>query len=156
MLRVIALILLLASSLFCQIYTQKDIEICEQKIQLALQSDVSDKPINEIIVLIGKSFLGTDYEAGTLESGEKEQLVIHLTGFDCYTLLESTLAFARMIKTGKTSFKDYEKEITLLRYREGKITDYTSRLHYFSDWIYDSQQKKDWKRYNKRNRWRSV
>ena len=40
-------------------------------------------------------------------------------------------------KAGKTTFEDYEKEILNLRYRDGKLTDYTSRLHYFSDWIFD-------------------
>lgn len=119
------------------IYTQKDVEICNSKFELAVDKKLAEKPINEVIVTIGKSFLGTDYVAHTLEVGDKENLVINLQGLDCYIFLETSLVFARSIKNGKTTFEDYRKEIENIRYRNGKLIDYPSRLHYFSDWIYD-------------------
>lgn len=119
------------------VYTQKDVEICKQKFELAVDKSLADKPINEVVVALGKSFLGTDYEAHTLEKGDKEELIVNLTGLDCYTFVESVIALARCIKTGDTSFDNYLKEIEALRYRNGKMGDYPTRLHYASDWLYD-------------------
>ncbi|TSA29308.1 MAG: DUF1460 domain-containing protein [Ignavibacteriales bacterium] len=119
------------------IYTQADVDVCNSKFQFSSEKNLSSLPVNEIIIEIGKSFLGTDYAANTLEKGDKENLVINLTRLDCYTFLETSLVFARCIKKGKTSFEDYQTELTNIRYRDGKLKEYPSRLHYFSDWIYD-------------------
>lgn len=119
------------------VYTQKDVEVCNQKFELAVSKSLAEKPINEVIVELGKSFLGTDYEANTLEKGEKEELIINLTGLDCYTYMESLIALARCVKSGDTSFENYTKEIESLRYRNGVMGDYPTRLHYASDWLYD-------------------
>lgn len=123
------------------IYTQRDVEICKSKFQLAIDNKLSSLPINEVIIEIGKSFLGTDYVANTLEVGEEERLVINLTGLDCYIFLETSLVFARCIKEGKITFEDYQYELTNIRYRDGKLNEYPSRLHYFSDWIYDMNKR---------------
>ncbi|MBZ0181062.1 MAG: DUF1460 domain-containing protein [Melioribacteraceae bacterium] len=123
------------------VYTQKDVEVCNQKFELAVSKSLADKPINEVIVELGKSFLGTDYEAHTLEKGEKEELIINLTGLDCYTYMESLIALARCIKSSDTSFENYTKEIESLRYRNGVMGDYPTRLHYASDWLYDAAKR---------------
>lgn len=123
------------------IYTQKDVDVCNSKFQLALDNKLSSLPIDKIIVEIGKSFLGTDYVANTLEKGDGEKLVINLTGLDCYIFLETSLVFARCIKKGKTTFEYYQSELTNIRYRDGKLKEYPSRLHYFSDWIYDMNER---------------
>lgn len=128
-------------SLSAQIYTDKDVEICNSKFELAANKNLADKPINEIISEIGRSFLNTDYEAFTLEKEGKEQLVVNLTGLDCTTFLENTLTLSRCVKKQKTSFEDYQNELTLIRYRDGKLNGYPSRLHYFSDWIFNNSQK---------------
>lgn len=136
------LLLFLASNVFSQaIYTQADVDVCKSKFELAVERNLSKLPINEVIIAIAKSFIGTDYAPNTLEKGEKENLVIHLTGLDCYTFLESSLVLARCIKEGKTSFQDYENELMKIRYRNGKIDEYPSRLHYFSDWLYDMNKR---------------
>lgn len=123
------------------IYTQADVDVCNSKFQFSSEKNLSSLPINEIIIEIGKSFLGTNYVANTLEKGDKENLVINLTGLDCYIFLETSLVFARCIKAGKTTFEDYQKELTNVRYRDGKLKEYPSRLHYFSDWIYDMNKR---------------
>jgi hypothetical protein len=124
-----------------QVFSEKDVEICNSKFELAVDKNLSEKPLNEIIVEIGKSFIGTEYVAHTLEQDGSEQLVINLTGLDCTTFLETSLALARCIKSGSTTFEDYKKELTLIRYRDGIIDEYPSRLHYFSDWIYNNIKK---------------
>lgn len=134
------------------IYTQKDVEICKSKFNLAVEKNLPSKPINEIILEIAKSFIGTDYEAHTLDKNDKEQLTINLTGLDCYTFLESSVALARCIKKGESNqpkadeplahFEDYVKELENIRYRDGKLNEYPSRLHYFSDWIYEMNKRK--------------
>lgn len=130
------------TDLFSQsLYTPKDQEICKSKFALALDKKLNEKPVNDVIAEIGKSFIGLDYEAHTLEKEGDEQLVIHLTGLDCTTFLENALVFARCIKSGNTSFENYQKELTKVRYREGVINKYPSRLHYFSDWIFDNSGK---------------
>ncbi len=135
-------IFFLTSILHAQsIYTNEDVEICKSKFEFAVSKNLSEKPIGDVLVEIGKTFLGLDYEAFTLEKGETEQLVIHLTGLDCYTFFESSLVFARCIKKGKTTFEAYQKELENIRYRGGKINDYPSRLHYASDWLYDNDKR---------------
>ena len=130
-----------SSNLNSQVFSKEDVEICNSKFTLAVDKSLSEKPINEVIIEIGKSFLKTEYVAHTLEKDGDEQLVINLTGLDCTTFLETSLTFARCIKKGKTSFEDYQNELTFIRYRDGKLDKYPSRLHYFSDWIYNNQQK---------------
>jgi len=133
--------MLYATSVSAQIYSEKDVEVCNSKFFLAVDKNLSDKPIGDVIAEIGKSFIGTDYEAQALEKDGEEQLVINLTGLDCTTFLENALVFARLAKKGKTTFEDYQAELTYIRYRDGIIDQYPSRLHYFCDWIYDNEKK---------------
>jgi hypothetical protein len=128
-------------NLQAQIFSEQDVEVCNSKFKLAVSKNLAEKPIADIIVEIGKSFIGTDYIAHGLEKDGDEQLVINLSGLDCTTFLENSLVLARCIKNGKTSFEDYMSELQLIRYRDGIIDQYPSRLHYFSDWIYDNVKK---------------
>ena len=81
----------------------------------------------EPMLRIGKSYLGTKYVANTLDQGTEETLVIAPQTVDCLTFVEYTLAQAL-----GSSFADNLQKI---RYRDGIIDGYTSRLHYTSDWI---------------------
>jgi len=126
---------------YSQVFSEQDVEICNSKFQLAIDENLVEKPIGDVIVQIGKSFIGTDYLAHSLETDGDEQLVINLTGLDCTTFLENSLVLARCIKKGKTTFEDYLNELQYVRYRNGVIDQYPSRLHYFSDWIYDNVNK---------------
>jgi hypothetical protein len=125
----------ISSSSTAQIYSDEDIEICDTKFQFAVKEDLKDKPISDVVVEIGESFIGTDYLAHALEADGDEQLVVNLTGFDCTTFVESSLALSRCAKKGTTTFESFMKELQFIRYRDGVINGYTSRLHYFSDWI---------------------
>ena len=134
--------LFIFTSSYCQTsHSDEDVEICNNKFEFAASEKLSKKPIGEVIVEIGKTFLGLDYEAHTLEKGDHEKLIVHLTGLDCYTFFESSLVFARCIKKGKTTFEDFKEELKNIRYRNGEIYKYPSRLHYASDWMYDNAKR---------------
>jgi len=139
--KIAAIIILFTAIVSAQIFEPEDLEICNKKLEFAVQEGMQNLPIGDIIAEVGKTFLGLNYEAHTLEVEGDEQLVIKLTGLDCTTFLENALTFARCIKAGKTSFEDYQDNLTQIRYRGGKIDKYPSRLHYFSDWIYDNVKK---------------
>lgn len=114
---------------------------CKKKLA-SFDSSLKNLPLNEIIIEVGKSFIGTPYVAGTLdENPNKEELTINITGLDCVTFVENCIVFSRLIKSGKTDFEDYKSELEKIRYRDGKNTGYPSRLHYFTDWIYDNENK---------------
>jgi hypothetical protein len=137
-LRMLTALFLLSGLILAQtVYTENDVQICKSKFRIAVDKNLTDKSLNEVIVEIGKSFLGLDYEASTLDKSIDEKLVIHLSGLDCYTFLENSFVLARCIKQGKTSFEDYQKELQNIRYRNGILKGYISRLHYFTDWIFD-------------------
>jgi len=120
------------------IFQPKDKEILEQ-IFKNFRHD-TNTPVPELVVEIGKFFKETPYVANTLES-ETEQLVINLREMDCTTFAENCLALSRTINSGELSFEKFTSELKKIRYRNGKLNGYPSRLHYFSDWIYDNDRK---------------
>jgi hypothetical protein len=142
--KVALLIFLLFNSvhLSAQIFSDFDVEVCNSKFSLAIEKSLSQKPINEIIIEVAKTFLGADYKASTLENSSDEKLVINLSAFDCTTFIENVIAISRCIQKNKTTFEDYLAELQFIRYRDGQIDHYPSRLHYFSDWIFNNENKK--------------
>lgn len=102
---------------------------------------LKDSAINVLVVKIGIHFLGSPYVANTLEINESEKLVVNLSGFDCTTFAENCLALARTLKSSEVNFDKFKQELLKIRYRNGLLTDYSSRLHYFSDWIFNNEQK---------------
>ncbi|MCX6120783.1 MAG: DUF1460 domain-containing protein [Ignavibacteriales bacterium] len=112
--------------------------ICKNKFNLAGSMKLREKPINEVVIEIAKSFIGTDYAANTIDPPGKEQLVINLQTLDCVTFYENSLVLARCIKKNKLTFDDYKKELQFVRYRGGIIDGYASRLHYTSDYFFDN------------------
>jgi len=118
-----------------------EIEMIENKLNIYKNID-SNTSISELIIHIGKDFLGTPYEAGTLDiHSDREELVLKISGFDCVTFVENVLNYARLINLKKLYLDGFKNELINIRYRDGIISDYTSRLHYFSDWIYDNEKK---------------
>ncbi len=115
--------------------------ICTRKFELAVSLGLRNKPIGDIVIEIGKSFLGVDYIANLLEQPGAERLVVNLRGLDCVLFCENALVFARCVKKNKMTFDDYKAELQYVRYRGGIINHYPSRLHYFSDHIYDNEKK---------------
>jgi len=119
-------------------YTPEDVRIFNK---FCLEnSHKQNLPMNELIVETGKYFLGTPYVNFTLEIREPEELIVNLRQLDCVTFVETTVALARCIKSGIHNFDYYCETLRDLRYRNGELKDFTSRLHYFSDWIANNQE----------------
>ncbi|MCT7981810.1 DUF1460 domain-containing protein [Laspinema sp. A4] len=113
----------------------------EQIMQGARSKNLSRRPLSEIISVVAEQFIGTPYVAGLLDQSSDETLVISLAGFDCVLFIETVLAIARGIAVQDYTYQGLEKRVEEQRYRDGKLTDYCSRLHYFSDWIYDNSKR---------------
>lgn len=94
------------------------------------------------ILHFAKKMLDVPYVAGTLDTDDKESLIVHLDKVDCTTLVENVLALAIAEKQDEgNAFTNFKNALTFIRYREGKLDGYASRLHYFSDWIRDNECK---------------
>lgn len=102
----------------------------------------AEKDVSTAVLMVkaGIFFKETPYIAHTLETSP-EQLVVNLREMDCTTFAENCLAIAKTIQKGPNTFAKFASELKNIRYRSGKIQGYASRLHYFSDWIYDNQKK---------------
>jgi len=99
-------------------------------------------PIGEVIGKMAMELKGTPYVGFTLEvSKDVECCVVNLKGLDCVTFFEDCLCTARIIKKGKSSPEDLVSEVQLTRYRGGRMGDFTTRLHYTTDWFVDNEQK---------------
>lgn len=95
----------------------------------------STVPLNHRIIEAGRAFLGTPYVASTLEAEGDEKLIVNLKGVDCTTFVEYVTAMAISSQEGDIRFIDFARVLAELRYRNGIIDGYPSRLHYFTDWL---------------------
>lgn len=87
-------------------------------------------------------FLDVPYVGGTLENNDgqgNERLVINLRELDCVTLVENVTALCQLIRL-QQGVEAYPYMIALLRYRGGDMGDYTTRLHYTTEWLLDNQR----------------
>ncbi len=98
-------------------------------------------PTGDLMVETARFFLGTPYVAGTLEE-EPETLVINLHGLDCMTLIENTAALVWSVKH-RLAYDGYVSVLKDMRYRNSGCAtlDYTDRLHYTADWIYENEKR---------------
>lgn len=107
-------------------------------VQIPVESDGS---FGELVGTIGLKFLGTPYVGGTLE-GETEVCRVDLTKLDCVTFFETALAAARILDgRSDLDIATIREYVTETRYRGGTIDGYTSRLHYFVEWVSDNQRR---------------
>lgn len=105
------------------------------------ESTCDKSSLGNVILEIGRLFIDKPYQSGTLENPGKEKLTINVSAFDCTTFVETVLALARCAASGRFSPEAFKINVKSIRYRGGKINGYSSRLHYFTDWIRDNEQK---------------
>ena len=103
-------------------------------------SELNAKDPNQVVAFISKQFIGTPYAAGTLE-GVPEMLTVNVDELDCTTYIDVVSAMAVTIGERRNSWQDFVHNLEKMRYRQGKVDGYASRIHYISDWIVTNAHK---------------
>ncbi len=83
---------------------------------------------------------GVTYDNEIPPPGE-ETLRVNLDAFECVTFIESAMAVARCAWGKDATERCFRTELEASRYRDGEMGDYSSRLHYFVDWIADNESR---------------
>jgi Protein of unknown function (DUF1460) len=118
----------------------------------ALRADrlaVPTAPLGRRAIRVGQLAVGTPYVPNTLDrylrsggSPSREPLTLSLTRFDCVNLVEACLGVARVAAADSVpTWERLGREIERMRYRGGERRGYTSRLHYFSEWVSDGEER---------------
>jgi len=129
--------------------TESDWLILREKAAWAWDNGLDTVPMGAAMAGIGLSFVDTPYAPGTLELAGDEAVVVNLEEMDCVTFVENVLALALFIREAEPGILQSDQEmhdlyrqiLTRIRYRDGRVDGYSSRLHYFSDWILDNEGK---------------
>ncbi len=150
-LMIILLSTVFALSLSCKtkntvaaIISDEDRAILSVFFQEAREQGLREMSSGQRIETIATYFKGSPYVAGSLETAGEEGLQINLRAFDCLTLVETVLALNEtlMLTTDTDScLLVYPSVLQNIRYRNGRIQGYTSRLHYTSEWLLNGQEK---------------
>lgn len=98
------------------------------------------KTPNELVAFYAQKLLARPYVAHTLE-GDTEMLTINIDQLDCTTFVETLYALTRTTLNARYSWRDFAFNLENLRYRNGVMTDYSSRLHYISEWIVNNRSR---------------
>lgn len=89
------------------------------------------------VAFFGRAMIGTPYVAHTLE-GDEEILTVNLEELDCTTFIETAMALAYTVGETRRSWRDFVYNLRRMRYRNGEVDGYPSRLHYICDWAVDN------------------
>ena len=137
--RVLSILLgVLISTPFC-FSSQSDSLFIDSLLQKSVQMHFQNG--TERLMFFAKSLIGTPYKGGTLDVAADETLIVRTDSLDCTTFVETVLALYVSSEKVTPEYKDYSDALTNVRYRSGIISGYSSRLHYFSDWVSDNMQK---------------
>ena len=112
-----------------------DTALINQLLMKGYESGLSDA--NALIEFYARQLLGTPYVAHTLE-GDQEMLTINIHELDCLTFIETLYSLTRATLNRRYSWRDFAANIENVRYRGGEMGDYSSRIHYISEWIIDN------------------
>ena len=93
------------------------------------------------VMFFARNMIGIPYRGGTLDVNENESLVVRTDSVDCTTYVETILAMYLASKAEDDEYSDFKEALTRIRYRDGVIKGYSSRLHYFSDWVANNEKK---------------
>lgn len=86
-------------------------------------------------LFFARKFIGRPYVAHTLELSDRERLVVNTRQMDCTTLVENVTALTLCVYRNQCTWRHFLTTLQAMRYRNGQIVDYTSRIHYFTEWI---------------------
>ena len=113
----------------------------ERLMQLFSDRKLSTLSIDQVLQSVATNFIGATYREGLLDQGETEKLFVSLTEFDCVLFVETVLAFSRNLLAIDPTYENFVGNVQSVRYTDGKLDGYCSRLHYFSEWIRDNQKR---------------
>lgn len=131
---------IISSHSFAYSLSAQDQSILKSFWKYAQKHQLAQLDFQERIPPIARFFINTPYQSNTLNVTLKELPVINLHQLDCVTFVENVLALTFLEEYNEKAIQAFVDNITRLRYRNGEILDYTSRLHYSSDWLYEMQQ----------------
>ena len=142
--KILLFLVFIAAYSVCGAFTIESVRFhCDKdtvKINQLLAEALSNKNIStpgEYMAFFGNKLIGTPYVAHTLE-GEKEYLTINIDELDCTTFVESLIALTRAAMSNAPTWYAYADNLEKIRYHDGKLGDYTSRLHYISAWVVEN------------------
>lgn len=116
-------------------HCEGDTTLINDLLRQGYDSGINDA--NALVEFYARRLLGTPYVAHTLEA-DQEVLTINVHELDCLTFIETLYALTRATLAGRYSWRDYAANIENVRYRNGIMGDYSSRIHYMSEWIIDN------------------
>lgn len=121
------------------IYTDEDLKIFNHYIS-DISSETKPLELDELLEKTAYFFLYNPYLDHTLETEGDEKLVVNLREFDCTTYIETVIALTQTVRSQEHTFDNFVRNLMSLRYREGIIDGYSSRLHYFTDWLHHNEK----------------
>ncbi|HKI46898.1 MAG TPA: N-acetylmuramoyl-L-alanine amidase-like domain-containing protein [Balneolales bacterium] len=107
----------------------------------SLQKEQEDTTMSDLITFFARKQIGIPYEANMLDKSPIEKLVVDLTGEDCVIYVENTMALTLTALEHDSTISRFSQNLEHLRYRDGKLNGYASRLNYFSDWLLNNQKR---------------
>ena len=130
-------------------WAAQDWRVFRQKVRWAEAMRLDTLSMGDAVVRLAETFVGWTYTPQTLEVPGPERVVVNLAELDCVTFIENVLALVRyQARFGAVDEADpelarerYESLLEAIRYRGGGLSGYTSRLHYFSEWLTDNQDR---------------
>jgi hypothetical protein len=130
-------------------WTRQDWEVLRATVASARQQRLDTLAIGKRIARIGETFVGSPYLPQTLDPPGPERLVINLRAMDCVTFVENMLALAHFVREAprdvldrpEEAMRTYQGMIERIRYRDGRLSGYPSRLHYFTEWLRDNEKR---------------
>lgn len=117
------------------LYSKKD----STKIVALLKEAKSLSSKQNDVLFFAKKFIGIPYGAATLEVSDTERLTLNLDLLDCTTFVDVVTALTLCHRNGRTTFADFCRYLTRIRYDGGRIEGYPSRNHYYTSWILNAE-----------------
>lgn len=121
------------------VYTDEDVVIFNKYISY-ISDNTQPQELDDLLEKTATFFLNKPYVAHTLETEGKERVIINLREFDCTTYIETVLALTQTVRSKEHTFNNFVNKLKSIRYRDGVVDGYSSRLHYFTDWLYDNEK----------------
>lgn len=117
------------------------VRVFDRTMDFARQEDLHERSTGAVMQAVGEYLEGTPYVAGILDEPGEESLMCRLDGFDCVTFVETALAMARGITNEDYSAETFRENVLDSRYRDGEMDGYCSRVHYFTEWVVENEER---------------